>query len=150
MTTMTIDDALRNIHRLYLDSSPIIYFVEGQAQFGPKANRVFHFFQTGAIRAVTGPVTLAECLVAPYKNNDQALAVRLFRTILQKNNCEYWADPFDAILTAKIRAKYNLRLPDAFQVAAAINSACDAILTNDADWKRLTDIPVLVLSELDL
>jgi predicted nucleic acid-binding protein len=49
---------------------------------------------------------------------------------------------------ARLRAKYNLRLPDALQMAAAISSGCDALLTNDAELARVTESKVLVIDAL--
>ena len=51
---------------------------------------------------------------------------------------------------AGLRARYNLRTPDALHVATAIQSSCDALLTNDAGLKRVRELPVLVLDELEL
>ena len=51
---------------------------------------------------------------------------------------------------AALRARYNLRTPDALHVAAAIDVRCDAFLTNDTGIKRVTEIAVLVLDELEL
>jgi predicted nucleic acid-binding protein len=49
---------------------------------------------------------------------------------------------------ARLRAKYNLRLPDALQMAAAISSGCDAFLTNNAQLERVTESKVLVIDAL--
>ncbi|MEW5872070.1 MAG: PIN domain-containing protein [Chloroflexota bacterium] len=49
---------------------------------------------------------------------------------------------------AELRARYNLTLSDAFQVAVAIQSGCDAFLTNDIELKRVTEVPVFVVSEM--
>ena len=51
---------------------------------------------------------------------------------------------------ADLRARYNLRTPDAVQVATALHSGCDAFLTNDRDLRRVTEIPILVLDELTM
>ena len=53
-------------------------------------------------------------------------------------------------MAAKLRADYNLRLPDALQLAAAITYGCDAFLTNDAQLKRVVEIQVLVIDELEI
>ncbi|MCC5664290.1 hypothetical protein LC653_10260 [Nostoc sp. CHAB 5784] len=45
--------------------------------------------------------------------------------------------------------RYNLQLPDALQVAAAIIAGCEAFLTNDAALKRVTELRVLVVCELE-
>jgi predicted nucleic acid-binding protein len=41
-------------------------------------------------------------------------------------------------------------LTDAFQVAVAIASGCDAFLTNDIALKRVTELGVIVLDEMEL
>ena len=40
-------------------------------------------------------------------------------------------------LAAQMRARYNLSLTDALQIATAIQSNCDAFLTNDLQLKRV-------------
>ena len=51
--------------------------------------------------------------------------------------------------SADFRARYNLTLPDAFQVAAAIASDCDAFLTNDNTLKRVTELNTIVLDDME-
>jgi predicted nucleic acid-binding protein len=51
--------------------------------------------------------------------------------------------------TAEVRAKYNLKLPDALQVAIALEASCEALLTNDAQLKRVTELRILVIDELE-
>ncbi len=51
---------------------------------------------------------------------------------------------------AEIRVRYNLKLPDSLQIATAITSNCEAFLTNDAQLKRVMELRVLVISELEL
>ena len=50
---------------------------------------------------------------------------------------------------ALLRARYNLSLTDAFQVAVALASGCDAFLTNDTALKRVTELSMIVLDELE-
>ena len=49
-----------------------------------------------------------------------------------------------------MRARYNLRTPDALHVATAVPAGCDAMLTNDAQLKRVQELSILVLDELEL
>lgn len=51
---------------------------------------------------------------------------------------------------ADLRARYNLSLTDAFQVAVAIASNCDTFLTNDIALKRVTELGMIVLDEIEL
>ncbi len=61
----------------------------------------------------------------------------------------YPIDEITADKAADLRARYNLTLTDEFQLAIAIQAECDAFLTNDADLKRVTEIPIVVLSETE-
>ena len=49
---------------------------------------------------------------------------------------------------ALLRARYTIRLPDALQVAAAIQEEATLFLTNDKRVKKVEAVQVLVLSEL--
>lgn len=49
---------------------------------------------------------------------------------------------------AALRAYYNLRTPDALQLAAALEAGCQAFLTNYIPLKRVTELRVLILDEL--
>jgi predicted nucleic acid-binding protein len=51
---------------------------------------------------------------------------------------------------AEVRAHYNLKLADSFQIAAVIAAGCDAFLTNDSDLKRVSGITILALDELEV
>jgi predicted nucleic acid-binding protein len=41
-------------------------------------------------------------------------------------------------------------LTDALQIAVALEAGCEAFLTNDRTLKRVTELRVLVLDELEL
>jgi predicted nucleic acid-binding protein len=51
---------------------------------------------------------------------------------------------------ADLRARYRLLTPDALQIAVALEAGCEAFLTNDLMLKRVTELRVLVLDELEL
>jgi predicted nucleic acid-binding protein len=53
-----------------------------------------------------------------------------------------------ALQAAELRARYNLQLPDAFQVAIALAAGCEAFLTNDTMLSRVTELRVIVLDDL--
>ncbi|WP_238360802.1 type II toxin-antitoxin system VapC family toxin [Iningainema tapete] len=51
---------------------------------------------------------------------------------------------------AQLRSRYNLALLDAYQVAVALTGNCEALLTNDIAFKRVTELRVLIVDELEL
>lgn len=59
-------------------------------------------------------------------------------------------DPKIGQQAASLRVRYGLKLPDALQIATAIASNCQAFLTNDAQLQRVTELRVLLVSELEI
>ena len=55
---------------------------------------------------------------------------------------------FQTSTTAEMRAKYNLRTPDALQLSVAIEHKADYFLTNDTRLKAVTEIQSVILSDL--
>jgi predicted nucleic acid-binding protein len=145
---MSLLERLNTVHQIFLDTAPVIYFVEKNPSFAPKVQPVFDRLDDSNLIAVVSPITLAECLVLPYKLGKPEVA-QIFTDLLvnSQNVLFYPVDETTAEKAAELRARYNLTLTDAFQVAIAIQAGCDAFLTNDIELKRVTDIPVLVVSE---
>jgi predicted nucleic acid-binding protein len=58
-------------------------------------------------------------------------------------------DEHDARQAVELRARYNLSLADAFQVACALRAGCAAILTNDDGMRRMRELQVIVPDDLE-
>lgn len=50
-----------------LDTAPVIYYVEKHPTYLELVTPVFNRIDAALLTAITSPVTLAECLVAPYR-----------------------------------------------------------------------------------
>jgi len=48
---MTLVDELDKIDSLFIDTAPIIYYIEAHPQFGPLAKEIVTTFQSGKIKA---------------------------------------------------------------------------------------------------
>ena len=148
---MTLADALAGVSLLFLDTAPVIYQVEQNPAYSALAGAVFREIDAGRVGAVTSPVTLAECLVHPYKLAEVARMQAFTALITVGRNTQFVA--FDQVIAqkaAELRARYNLLLPDAFQAATALVAGCDAFLSNDRGLQRVTELKVLVLDDLTL
>lgn len=146
---MRIDRALAGVTQLFLDTAPVIYFVERNPQFVAVVDPIFERLDAN-IMAITSPVTLAECLVGPQQLGLADLE-QAFIDMIQGENVTFV--PIDggiASEAARIRVCYNLQLPDALQVAVALVAGCEAFLTNDVRLKRISELRVLVLGELEV
>lgn len=144
-----MSDILTGINRVFLDSAPVIYFVEKHPVYFSTLEPLFSRFETGELVAVASPITLAECIVLPMKQGDLH-AVDAFVKILGGNDASTFV-PLQretARIAADIRSRYNVTLLDAFQIAAALCGRCDVLLTNDKDLCRITDLKVILVEEL--
>jgi predicted nucleic acid-binding protein len=146
---MRIEAALTGVNRLFLDTAPVVYFVEQNPEFIDRVEPIFARLDLDIIGVVSA-VTLAECLVFPIKRGLTDLE-QAFEDVVNSERVEFiTTDREIATLTAIIRAKYNFQLPDSIQIATAISSNCDAFLTNDVALKKVTEIRAIVVSKLEL
>ncbi len=142
-------NALTNVQRLGLDTAPFVYFIEAHPKYDAIVVEIFQRIANGQLIGITSVITLVEVLVMPVRMSQSHL-VQAYRDLLQKSaNLEMvLIDVAIAEKVVELRARYNLRTPDALQIAAALQHGCDAFLTNDIDLKRVTELRVLVLDEL--
>ena len=126
---------------LLLDSAPVIYFLEGNAKFGPRFAPLFEAHAAGRLRFAVTTITVAEVLAGPLQVGDDAVA-RRYRAIL-----ESWQlvelDVDIAESAARLRASLRLKLPDAIQAASALAINADAIVTYDRDFSRVRSLRII-------
>jgi predicted nucleic acid-binding protein len=146
-----ISDALEGVQRLYTETAPLIYYVEENPTYVAKMDAIIEAIEDRPIEAVSSVITLTEVLTRPVKLGNTRLE-REYRDILLHSGGFRLLTITARIAesAAALRARYNLRTPDALHVAAAIDVRCDAFLTNDTGIKRVTEIAVLVVDELEL
>jgi predicted nucleic acid-binding protein len=94
---------------------------------------------------------LTEILVKPIQAGDKALEDE-YINLLTSNEAIHLIPVGSAIArrAAQLRAQYKLKTPDAIHIATAIETGCDAFLTNDIGFKRVSEIRVLMLDDLNL
>jgi predicted nucleic acid-binding protein len=131
-----------------LDTAPFIYYIEDVVPFADLLDPVFNLLEKHAVRAVTSTVTLAEILTKPFADKNFSLADDIKFTLKSFSSIAVASiDEKLAEAAALIRARYAIRLPDALQVAAAIQGEATLFLTNDKRVKKVDAVEVLVLSE---
>lgn len=148
---MKIGEALKGIRRLYIETAPLIYYVEENPAYVARMDAIVDAIEHSSIEAVSSVITLTEVLAQPMKLGNASLEQE-YRDILL-NSEGFRVLPISARIAeaaAGLRARHNLRTPDALHIAAAVDAGCDAFLTNDKDMKRVTEIVVWVLDELEL
>jgi len=143
-------DAFLERHRsIALDTSVVIYAVEGHPKYLELSHRIFHWIQHPAGKAVTSTITMVEALVRPYRLHDIAAVNKFYALLLTYPHLD-WIQPTLAIAdrAAHMRAQYNLRTPDALQAATAVTAGATALISNDAIFRRISDLEIAILDEM--
>lgn len=125
-----------------VDTAPWIYLLEDHAEFAPRFVGLFEAAERGQIQLALSTVTLAEVLTGPFKAGQTALAKR-YETALGA----YQVVPLSAAvasLAAQLRVQYRLKLPDAVQLASALQIGASALVTHDRDFSAVEGLPVLM------
>lgn len=148
---MKFADIFRHIRTLHIETAPLIYFIEQNVAYVKQVKAIFKEISDGTLQASTSVITLTEVLSYPMRLNRQDL-ISTYQHIL--TNSKYFSlvdiDKNIAEYAAQLRAVYNFKTPDALQVATAIKSGCDAILTNDKGLVRLQELQVVLVDDIEL
>jgi predicted nucleic acid-binding protein len=146
-----LPEALRGIRQLAFDTAPLIYFIERHPDYFDRMLFIMRYVDQGLIAGVGAGIVLTEVLVQPIRTANQALVGQYEAVLTHSDN--FRLEPVTTAVSraaAHLRAHYNLRTPDALHIATAIDADCEAFLTNDLGLKRVTELRVLVLDELEL
>ncbi len=147
---MKLSDALQNLQQLAFDTAPLIYFVEQHPTYYAHMLFIMNQIASGQIEGFASTIALSEVLVQPLRTGNNILA-KQYEVVLS-NSHDFHLEPVTSRIArkaAELRAHYNLRTPDSLHIATALDVGCDAFVTNDKGVKRITEIKVLILDELD-
>lgn len=134
--------------KCYFDANPLIYALSGHQVYLPIMTQIFRNLNEKNCTGFSSELGLAELLVKPIKDDDYAqiktineLFNRQFLGLLSHNR-----ECFD--LSARIRAKCGLKMPDAIHVATAICHKMDIFITADNGIaNKVEDIEILNLND---
>ena len=133
---------------IYLDASGFIYGVERIEPYRALLEPMWRQAQAGQFTIVSSDLVILETLVKPLREGDTVVEM-LFCSLLDANEVSLipatrplWED------AARLRAETGLKTPDALHAATALYAECTLFVTNDADFRRFEDLPVVVLDDL--
>ena len=133
---------------VYVDTQILIYSVEKHPAYWSLLRPMWLKSATSDIQIISSELALLETLVAPLRNADSVL-VTAYETLLLSTEMQLM--PMTrAILreAAQLRAQTNLKTPDAIHAATAIAHGCSIFLTNDYGFRRVSSLPLVVLSDI--
>ena len=124
-----------------VDTAPWIYMLEDHPTFAPKFVGLFETAAVGEVELALSTIALAEVLTGPCKAGQTTLAKR-FETVLNTYRVVPVTAPI-ASLAAQLRAQYRLKLPNALQLATALEIGATALVTHDRDFSAVQGLQVL-------
>ena len=135
---------------VFLDTAPLIYFMEGHSPYQAALARLFKFNDAGGFTFLTTTITLLEVLVKPLREGNTAIAQQYRNILTYAPNIEILdVTTSMAETAARLRATHNLKTPDSIQFAAALEAGADYFLTNDFKLRAIIEIAVVAVSELE-
>jgi predicted nucleic acid-binding protein len=131
MGAMSLLDSLPEGCPVGVDTAPFIYFIEGHDVYGPLIRPFFaQRVKPGLNQIITSVVTLSEMLVQPLRDERTDAIERYRRLLTHGRNVKLVAiDASVAEKASNLRAMHGIRLPDAFQIAAALQHGARYFLT---------------------
>ncbi len=136
--------------RVGLDSSILIYHLEGLMPYAELTELVFSRLAKGDLSGVISTISVTELLVKPFAlgKKQQVIACEQFLQGLPHTTIV--APDYEiAKEGARLRGSYGLRTPDALLLSTALKEGARAFLTNDEGLKRVESegIAILVLDD---
>lgn len=140
---------LRKYHLVGLDTMGFIYHFEKNESYQSFTTVLFSSIESGAIKAVTSIITLLEVLVKPKKEKNKYL-VEEYKFLLQTfpNLQMVSLEEKIADTASTLRAEYNIKTPDAIQVASSILAGAGAFITNELSLKRVSGLDIIIMKEV--
>jgi predicted nucleic acid-binding protein len=129
--------------RVVVDSAPFIFVLDGRGPFAKRYEGLFQSADAGEILICLSTISFAEILTGPFQAGNTALAHRYERMLSQ-----YEVLPVTAAIAsiaAQLRAQYCLKLPDAIQLATALDTEAAALVTHDRDFSKVDALPIISL-----
>jgi predicted nucleic acid-binding protein len=130
---------------IYLDANVVIRLVEGDAATRAplEARLAAALGVPGSL--VTSHLTRLECRSKPLRAGDSATLAQF--DVFFAGVELVLADVSAAVVerATELRARYNLKTPDALHYATAVESGATVFLTGDRTLSRCTEVPVEIL-----
>ena len=133
---------------VYVDANAIIYSVERVEPYSSLLTPMWEESRAGRFTLASSELVALETLVRPLRDGNARLEM-LFRSILAATEMDLipatlatWED------AARIRAETGLATPDSLHAATALRAGCTLFITNDADFRRVQGLPIVVLDDL--
>ena len=135
--------SINEVDRVYLDTSIYIYLFENNPRFAAASEEIFLDLVQRQATIIASTLLITELLVAPIKEKQSELA-RIYKHLDdQIPGLEFIPLTREiSILSAELRAKYNLKSPDAIHLATALATNIQLFITADKNIRNIKEINI--------
>jgi predicted nucleic acid-binding protein len=133
---------------IYIDTSVVIYTIEGNPDYYSLLQPLWLKFQLGELEIISSELILMEALVLPLRNANTSLIQAYEQLLLSSGVRLIPISQFILRQAANLRATTSLKTPDAIHAATALSVSCNQFLTNDKGFRNVANLPVVILSEV--
>lgn len=136
--------ALGGIERIGLDTSVLIYHLEGIVPYTALTMHLLAKAATGRAHLVMSTISVGEILAGPWRADNEEGAKRIEGALRALPGASVADITWEvASRGAELSGRTMLPLPDALIVASAIEHGAQLLVTNDAAW-RIKHLPCRV------
>jgi predicted nucleic acid-binding protein len=133
---------LTKLENVGVDTPVFIYHLEAHEKYAALTQKIFSSMENGKWQGITSTITLMEINVHPWRVGREDVARKYEALLMNFPNLNVVNIDRDvARIAAQLRARFDIRPPDALQVAASLTMGARGFLTND---RRLSGLQSLV------
>ncbi|MDJ0621260.1 MAG: PIN domain-containing protein [Calothrix sp. MO_192.B10] len=133
---------------IYIDTSVVIYTIEGNPDYYYLLQPLWSKFYTGEIQIVSSELILMEVLVVPLRNGNNSLVADYEQLLLSSQMQLIPISQSVLRQSANLRATTSIKTPDAIHAVTALSVSCNQFITNDKGFRNVSGLPVVILSEV--
>ena len=135
---------------LFLDSGPLVRLLQMHPDFYPAVSGILDMAYEKNVQVLVSSVTLFEIAQKAFGANEGVLA-RQYREFFEHSRnvkaCEVTGEI--AVKAAEFAGTHKLNNEEAMRLATAYVCGADCVLTDCAAFLDMTDIPVVLLDEVE-
>lgn len=131
-----------------VDTVPFIYLWERHSRYFTLSETLFRYLKLPHVRGITSVITLIETCVHPQRQGQLDLVRTYERALLHSQQVQML--PVDVAMARRavtLRSQYGIHVPDALQIAAAMQAEATAFVTNDRRLVKVQEIDVFLLED---
>ena len=147
-------DSIEKSRVLFLDSGPVVRLLQMHPDFYPAISGVLDMVYEKNVQILVSSVTLFEIGRRAFENGEGVLA-RQYREFFEKSKnvrcCDVNAEisvKAAELFAAASRTNHKITEAESLRLATAFVNGADCILTECANFRDATDIPVFMLDEI--